>query len=443
MQPDADSQHFAYRQHFAYHKRLPDHAKREKVVPIHRLLRMRVAAKNRPAGGRKVAPYKPKSASPYRMHYFGEGHEAQGEIMEPTYWQQYLGKLEEYHRKDAKKYKQDRAVFDDALAQVRKLCEDAEEFLPGIETRIRKDDHSSWLKRRLTRAPPSRMGAPGPIPAEAIRAEDPTDILRRTKHAEDELHQVRKELGPAEQLNQTFMTMIRLQATCVGARDPIQDSYDDLVEGLRLFHERFNIRVFIDDYLELLARVKAFEAIPEGLRPRRLETIDTADAREEDVRTRAELTQLLRQKYSAQDGATLRARTFILAALHAASGAGGPEQERGQVRDAQAQMEALAFCAEDAKRAEYLDTDRHRVESEFVHVIRGLVLERNKAIRANKEHNRRHPAGTAEDPFSGRERILTRPQERAFGPHLADRERQRAELPTADKEAGALNSHRL
>ena len=47
------------------------------------------------------------------------------------------------------------------------------------------------------------------------------------------------------------MTMIQLQTTCVGANDPIQQSYEELVEGLRLFHERFNIRVFIDDYLDI------------------------------------------------------------------------------------------------------------------------------------------------------------------------------------------------
>ena len=44
-------------------------------------------------------------------------------MMQPTYWQQYLAMLAEYHRKDAIKYRKDKKVFDDALAEVRKLWE--------------------------------------------------------------------------------------------------------------------------------------------------------------------------------------------------------------------------------------------------------------------------------------------------------------------------------
>lgn len=57
-----------------------------------------------------------------------------------------------------------------------------------------------------------------------------------------------------------------------------------------MFHERFNIRVFIDDYLEILEKVKEYEGQLEEMRPRRNETIETADIREEDICTRAQMT---------------------------------------------------------------------------------------------------------------------------------------------------------
>ena len=76
--------------------------------------------------------------------------------MQPTYWQQYLGKLDEYHQKDNRQYIKDKKVFDDALARVRKLCEDEEEFLPNMTTHIVKDEQSSFLKRKMTKRKSSR-----------------------------------------------------------------------------------------------------------------------------------------------------------------------------------------------------------------------------------------------------------------------------------------------
>ena len=84
-----------------------------------------------------------------------------------------------------------------------------------------------------------------------------------------------------------------------------------------MFHERFNIRVFIDDYLDILEKVKEYEKGIEGMRPRHHETIETIEIKEEEIFTRAQMTKFLRKKYSAQDEITLRARTFILACLHA------------------------------------------------------------------------------------------------------------------------------
>lgn len=102
-----------------------------------------------------------------------------------------------------------------------------------------------------------------------------------------------------EKLNRTFMTMIQLQTTCVGANDPIQESYEELVEGLRLFHERFNIRVFIDDYLDIFKKVLEYEDQIEELRPKVEEMSESREILEEDICTRAQMTTFLRTKYNA------------------------------------------------------------------------------------------------------------------------------------------------
>lgn len=90
---------------------------------------------------------------------------------------------------------------------MRKLCEDKEEFLPGIETHIVKDGQSSFLKRKMTVKKSSKKG---PVSPGDVIAVDTTDILRKTKRAQDELRKVKKEATPAEKLHATFMTMIQL-----------------------------------------------------------------------------------------------------------------------------------------------------------------------------------------------------------------------------------------
>lgn len=54
-----------------------------------------------------------------------------------------------------------------------------------------------------------------------------------------------------KQLEEQFIELINIQSTyCVGAKDPIQESFEELVEGLRFFHEKFNLEVFINDFLK-------------------------------------------------------------------------------------------------------------------------------------------------------------------------------------------------
>lgn len=49
------------------------------------------------------------------------------------------------------------------------------------------------------------------------------------------------------------MKLISEQTTyVVGVKDPIQASYDELVEGLRLFNERFGIRNLFDSFIDMV-----------------------------------------------------------------------------------------------------------------------------------------------------------------------------------------------
>ena len=44
--------------------------------------------------------------------------------------------------------------------------------------------------------------------------------------------------------------MLNIQSTyCVGAKDPIQESFDFLIEGLRSFDEKFDLEVFVNQFL--------------------------------------------------------------------------------------------------------------------------------------------------------------------------------------------------
>lgn len=54
-----------------------------------------------------------------------------------------------------------------------------------------------------------------------------------------------------------FKKMINMYSTyCVGISDPIEDNFEELVEGIRTFNEKFNLDVFSQDYIESIAKCK-------------------------------------------------------------------------------------------------------------------------------------------------------------------------------------------
>jgi len=55
-------------------------------------------------------------------------------------WLTFQGKVEEYRERIKVKYGREKAIFDKALGEVRKLCNDTEVFFKGIPTKIVKDE---------------------------------------------------------------------------------------------------------------------------------------------------------------------------------------------------------------------------------------------------------------------------------------------------------------
>ena len=83
-------------------------------------------------------------------------------------------------------------------------------------------------------------------------------------------------------LEEVFIEMINMQSTyCVGVKDPINESYDMLVEDLRAFDEKFSLEQFANQYL-----AKCKNGVAE--------------------------IQALLKSYDVQDKLIMRARTFII-----------------------------------------------------------------------------------------------------------------------------------
>ena len=68
-------------------------------------------------------------------------------------------------------------------------------------------------------------------------------------------------LDDDEGLDNIFKQLISQRATFINESvgDPIDKSYMQLIDGLGVFHERYNVRTFIEGYLEVLEDVKKAE----------------------------------------------------------------------------------------------------------------------------------------------------------------------------------------
>ena len=66
-----------------------------------------------------------------------------------------------------------------------------------------------------------------------------------------------------ENLDAIFKQLVSKRATYISefVEDPIELSYMQLIDGLGVFHERYNVRTFIDQYVEMLNCIKNSENI--------------------------------------------------------------------------------------------------------------------------------------------------------------------------------------
>ena len=66
-----------------------------------------------------------------------------------------------------------------------------------------------------------------------------------------------------ENLDAIFKQLVSKRATYISdsVEDPIELSYMQLIDGLGVFHERYNVRNFIDQYIEMLNSIKNTERI--------------------------------------------------------------------------------------------------------------------------------------------------------------------------------------
>ncbi len=113
------------------------------------------------------------------------------------------------------------------LAAVRKLCSDTEEFQRGVNTQIVKKERLLLNSKDVVN----------------------TDILKETVKREDGLVEGKRELTS---LDKIFLKLISEETVNVVGTDPLQENFEQLIEDIRLFNERFKIRDIIDSFLDEL-----------------------------------------------------------------------------------------------------------------------------------------------------------------------------------------------
>ena len=95
------------------------------------------------------------------------------------------------------------------------------------------------------------------------REGDVNKILRKVKKVEQDQLSRERANDDGQDLDTIFKALVSQRATCISESqvDPIEQSYLQLLDGLGYFHERYNVRTFIDEYLKLLQAIKKSEQV--------------------------------------------------------------------------------------------------------------------------------------------------------------------------------------
>lgn len=131
--------------------------------------------------------------------------------------------------------------------------------------------------------------------------------------------------------------MLNIQSTyCVGAKDPIQESFDFLIEGLRTFDEKFDLETFVNEF-----------------------QTESAKENVEDIKA-------LLERYDSSDRLLLRARTFIMSCF---------DSEHSQDQKDQSLNVLLRIVreAKEVKLQRMMDPARFQIESLFIHLVDDII----------------------------------------------------------------------
>ena len=131
--------------------------------------------------------------------------------------------------------------------------------------------------------------------------------------------------------------MLNIQsAYCVGSKDPIKESFEFLIEGLRSFDEKFGVEMFVNEFLA-----------------------------ESDKANVDEIKALL-ERYNSSDRLILRARTFIMSCFDS-------EHTQDQKDQSLNVLLRIVREAKESKLKRMMDPARFEVESLFIYLIDDII----------------------------------------------------------------------
>jgi hypothetical protein len=248
-------------------------------------------------------------------------------------WDLFLMHVRKYRKTDFRRFVRDKKIFDDHLSQQNFISQSQVNLFGDYHTKIVQDS-AVINTENLTRVTVARN----------------TELYDAPNQAADKA------------LEEQFRALITNYSTyCVGAPNPIEESYEELVEALRAFDEKFGdsessgIEMFIRQFL--------------GTRK-----LKSADA----------MNKLLNVRYGSVDKLTLRARTFLTACFNTDESSDVEKNE--YVIN---QLLQIVRKANEEKQKKLLEPQRFAQEVVFNHLIQDIeiaAINERQPLSADDKH---------------------------------------------------------
>ena len=173
-----------------------------------------------------------------------------------------------------------------------------------------------------------------------ICGKDPTDILKPTQAHVDK-HQTLLSNKNVKDLDHYFKKMVEMRTNFLSKQDPVNESYLEMVDGLLMIHEKNNLRVFINEFLDIQVIRKRNEELKTQLEAKR--DLLSNNEREflKTIPTWFELVEELKINMKIKDEKEHRAADFVLNSLQ--------DCTAEEVEYRKNYLELLVFEAEDRK----------------------------------------------------------------------------------------------